>query len=44
MHLVEFNMKNYFDGTEYFTSADGLNIAFASNGKIDPTYATLEAF
>ena len=42
MRLVEFQIKNHFYGTEYFTSEDGLNLAFAIPD-YDPTYATFEA-
>ena len=43
MRLVEFTMKNYYDGSEFFTEQDGLAIAFATPDVIDPTYYTVQA-
>ena len=43
MSLLEFNTKNYFDEMEYFTAADGLNIAAGPWKELDPTYATFSA-
>ena len=44
MNLLEFDIQDYFDDSDSFSTADGLSIAFASTRELDPAYASLELY
>ena len=42
MNLLSFDIQDYFDDNDSFSTKDGLSIAFASTrGELDPAYASL---
>ena len=41
MNLLAFDIRDYFDDSDSFSTKDGLSIAFTSSDELDPAYASI---